>query len=88
MSSSDHEPMPFALFNIYLLLIHGVFPELAPLHRAGVMCFVGIYSKQLLFVAHFFFFDQGMESAPIGRHENLPYLLDRFGIIPDNKYPV
>ena len=56
MSSSDHEPMPFALFNIYLLLIHGVFPELAPLHRAGVMCFVGIYSKQLLFVAHFFFF--------------------------------
>ena len=63
MSSSDHEPMPFALFNIYLLLIHGVFPELAPLHRAGVMCFVGIYSKQLLFVAHFFFFffDQGMK---------------------------
>ena len=39
MSSSDHEPMPFALFNIYLLLIHGVFPELAPLHRAGVMLF-------------------------------------------------
>lgn len=64
MSSSDHEPMPFALFNIYLLLIHGVFRELAPLHRAGVMCFVGIYSKQLLFVAHFFFFfffHQGMK---------------------------
>ena len=71
MSSSDHEPMPFALFNIYLLLIHGVFRELAPLHRAGVMCFVGIYSKQLLFVAlfffvffyclFFFFFDQGMK---------------------------
>ena len=51
MSSSDHEPMPFALFNIYLLLIHGVFPELAKVW-------------------------------------NLPYLLDRFGIIPDNKYPV
>ena len=49
-------------------------------------CFVGLYSKQLLFVC--FFLYQGMESAPIGRHENLPYLLDRFGIIPDNKYPV
>ena len=61
MSSSDHEPMPFALFNIYLLLIHGVFRELAPLHRAGVMCFVGIYSKQLLFVAHFFFFSPRYE---------------------------
>ena len=83
MSSSDHEPMPFALFNIYLLLIHGVFPELAPLHRAGVMCFVGIYSKQLLFVAHFFFFFFFLTKV-----WNLPYLLDRFGIIPDNKYPV
>ena len=51
-------------------------------------CFVGIYSKQLLFFFFFFFFYQGMESAPIGRHENLPYLLDRFGIIPENKYPV
>ena len=82
MSSSDHEPMPFALFNIYLLLIHGVFTELAPLHRAGVTCFVGIYSKQLLFVALFFFFlfffDQGMKFT----------IFISFGIIPDNKYPV
>ena len=38
-------------------------------------CFVGIYSKQLLLAAQFFFFNQGMESAPIG-------------ITPDNKYPV
>ena len=37
MSSSDHEPMPFALCNIYLLLIPGVFRELVPLHRAGVV---------------------------------------------------
>ena len=74
MSTSDHEPMPFALFNIYLLLIHGVFPELAPLEQV-LCCFVGIHSKQLMFVAHFFFFNQGMESAPIG-------------IIPDIKYPV
>ena len=65
MSSSDHEPMPFALFNIYLLLIHGVFPELAPLHRAGVMCFVGIYSKQLLFVAHFFFLTKVWNRPPL-----------------------
>ena len=56
-------------------------------------CFVGIYSKQLLsealcFCFVFLFFYEGMESTPIGRYENLPYLLDRLGIIPDNKYPV
>lgn len=49
-------------------------------------CFVGIYSKQLLFVALFFFFDQGMESPPLDAMKIL--VLDRFGIIPDNKYLV
>ena len=36
-------------------------------------CFVGIYSKQLLFVAPFFF-NQGVESAPIGRRENFSFI--------------
>ena len=54
-----------------------------------VLCVLSVSTASNYCLSHiFFFFDQGMESAPIGRHENLPYLLDRFGIIPDNKYPV
>ena len=72
--------MPFALFNIYLLLIHGVFPELAPLEQV-LCCFVGIHSKQLMFVAHFFFLTKVWNRPPLELYQILNILCKQFSPI-------